>query len=258
MPTCFLNPAIDRLPFSISQCLTAHQFYFCEASHGTANIPTSGKTLNVVREINLKYTRGGRVSAPAPLKLIQMLVHRRCQDCELLIKQLSLNFASRKYLKQGGEARLWPRHKIVLKLTLCCILSLRREDTFSVELPLKGLFFILSEGVLRFLIECGVFESTALSIYVSFFLLFFDGTEETYCCSSSWAVVAWRRDWRTYVKCFKWFVTSYFSSRLAAFFTIKPEMWKKTLKPPDVQIQEYWKMHKKQVSDSSFLWRAYF
>lgn len=176
MPTCFLNPAIDRLPFSISQCLTAHQFYFCEASHGTANIPTSGKTLNVVREINLKYTRGGRVSAPAPLKLIQMLVHGRCQDCELLIKQLSLNFASRKYLKQGGQARLWPRHKIVLKLTLCCILSVfscRREDTFSVELPLKGLFFILSEGVLRFLIECGVFESTALSIYVSFFSSFF-------------------------------------------------------------------------------------
>lgn len=68
MPTCFLNPAIDRLPFSISQYLTAHQFYFCEASHGAANIPTSGKTLNVVGEINLKYTRGGRVSAPAPIK----------------------------------------------------------------------------------------------------------------------------------------------------------------------------------------------
>lgn len=37
-----------------------------------------------------------------------------------------------------------------------------------------------------------------------------------------------RRDWRTYVKCFEWFVTSFFnSSTPAAFFTIKPETWRK-------------------------------
>lgn len=150
MPTCsllFFFPEFWLSSLSISQYLTAHQFYLVEAvrSHGTANMLSSGKTLKKL----LEYTQGWWGFAPAPLKLIQMLVLGCCQDCELLIKQLSLTLASRKYLKQGG--RTCRSGGIVLKLfkfllvhTVCTSCSL--ENSFSESLVL----FYFSFHILEF------------------------------------------------------------------------------------------------------------
>lgn len=256
MPTCFLNPAIDRLPFSISQCLTAHQFYFCEASHGTANIPTSGKTLNVVREINLKYTRGGRVSAPAPLKLIQMLVHGRCQDCELLIKQLSLNFASRKYLKQGGEARLWPRHKIVLKLTLCCILSLRRGYFFCWT-PSEGFVFHFIWRSFKVFDWMWSVWKHCIEYLCIFFSSFFWWHRRDVLLQFKLSSGSVKKRLTHSCQVFQVVCYFLFQQQTGRFLYNKAQDVKKTLNPPTSKYK-YWKMHKKQVSDSSFLWRAYF
>lgn len=72
------------------------------SSYGTANIPSPGKTLNVVLEINLH--KAGEF--PALLKFIKILVRECCQDFELLIKELSLNLSSRNNLRQDGQAQL--------------------------------------------------------------------------------------------------------------------------------------------------------
>ncbi len=109
----------------------------CSSSHGAANIPLSGKTLKVVQEINLKFSQGWWVSAPGPLKLIQTLVHGRCQDFELLIKQLSLNFAWRNYSTLSKVGRNTNSAEADFTSHAVGIFSLQRKF-FFVEGLLKG------------------------------------------------------------------------------------------------------------------------
>lgn len=54
------------------------------------------------------------------------------------------------------------------------------------------------------------------------------------------------RNWRTYVKCFKWFWLP-FQQQTGCFLYTKAQTVKRS---PDVQILDYWKMYRNQVTNS--------
>lgn len=96
------------------------------------------------RKFNQKYTQKA-----TPLKLIQTLVGRHCQDFELLIKQLSFSLAWQNKLQPTAGDKI---------LTLSCVLLVWREDLFF---HLQGLLWCCVKG-------SKMFQLDHCSIYVSF------------------------------------------------------------------------------------------
>lgn len=112
-----------------------------------------------------------------------MLVLGCCQDCELLIKQLSLTLASRKYLKQGG--RTCRSGGIVLKLfkfllvhTVCTSCSI--ENCFSESLVL----FYFSFHILEFKSFVWIWSVWKCSMKCLLYVSYDSRGTKKYCCRS--------------------------------------------------------------------------